>query len=282
MSEIVIEPVTATLGARLHVVPERLLDDGVAEQCLAALNQYGVIVFPQLGASDETQVAFSNKLGRMEAASKTAEPSKASELGIYVVSLDPSVAVKHRDYIEANIHWHMDGTSYDVPPKATTLKCERPASSGGDTEFANLFAAYEALPEASKRELAELRVVHSLEAANRKMKPNPTDEELARWNATFPPREHKLVWTQRDGRSSLVIGSTADHIVGWPRDKGYQFLQELLAWCTQERFCYRHQWQPGDLVIWNNPGLLHRAHPYTENSGRLMHRTTVMGAEAFC
>lgn len=95
-----------------------------------------------------------------------------------------------------------------------------------------------------------------------------------------PATEQPLVWTQSDGRSALVVGSTADHIVGMDLEKGRALLKELLDWCTQPRFCYRHQWQKGDMVIWNNPGLLHRAHHYTLDSGRLMHRTTINGTEA--
>lgn len=77
-----------------------------------------------------------------------------------------------------------------------------------------------------------------------------------------------------------MIGSTASAIIGMPGQDGEALLQELLDWCTQDRFTYRHHWQQGDLVIFNNPALLHRSHPYTETSGRLMHRTTLKGHEA--
>ncbi|MBK6738453.1 MAG: TauD/TfdA family dioxygenase [Haliea sp.] len=89
-----------------------------------------------------------------------------------------------------------------------------------------------------------------------------------------------LVWKQRDGRTSLLIGATADSIVGLPEQEGTAILQELLEWCTQERFTYRHHWQKGDLVIFNNPGLLHRSYPYNDAAGRVMHRTTLKGTEA--
>ncbi len=77
-----------------------------------------------------------------------------------------------------------------------------------------------------------------------------------------------------------MIGSTADSIVGMSREDGEALLQELLDWCTQDRFTYRHRWQKGDLVIFNNPGLLHRSRPYSEQAGRVMHRTTLKGYEA--
>jgi alpha-ketoglutarate-dependent taurine dioxygenase len=178
------------------------------------------------------------------------------------------------------VHWHTDGLTYDVPPKASCLKCEVPPSSGGDTEFANLFASYADLPERRKAQLKSLRVVHSAEAATRRSFTNPSAEDVERWRANGPPHEHPLVWEQQDGRKSLLIGSTAEYIVGMDPDQGRALLEELVDWCTQPQYCYRHRWQKGDLVIWNNCGLLHRAHPYTADSGRLMHRTTIMGAEA--
>lgn len=116
--------------------------------------------------------------------------------------------------MKGNDYWHMDGTSYAVPGKSTMLKCESPPSEGGDTEFANLFAAYEALPTERKRQLEGLRVIHCLAAVGRGIYAHPTQDDFARWNAVFPPTEHPLVWHQKDGRTSLMIGSTAHDVVG--------------------------------------------------------------------
>lgn len=276
--DISVKPI-AGFGARVFISPEHLLDDGVAEKCLNLLNEHNVLVFPEISISDETQSAFSNRMGKMHASKpRSLSETEANPFGIYPVSLDPK-HVKYLDYIKSNEHWHMDGTSSETPPKATNLKCEVPPSEGGDTEFANLYAAYEDLPEARKIQMETLLVVHSVEAANLKTFKNPTQEDLQRWRVDGPPIVRPLVWKQTDGRKSLVIGSMADHIVGMDLDKGRALLDELLQWCTQPKYCYRHQWQKGDMVIWNNPGLLHRAHPYTAESGRLMHRTTIMGAE---
>lgn len=281
MDDIPVVRATPQLGVYVKMAAEELLAEGVPERCSELLNQYGVLIFPEIGASDRAQVALSNRMGKMLGSRLRARTDTAADgLGIYPVTLDPSRA-KFIDYVHSNEHWHMDGTTYEVPPKATSLKCEVPPSDGGDTEFANLFAAYADLPAARKSALAGLRVVHSAEAANSKFFKNPSQEDLQRWRRDGPPREQPLVWTQRDGRKSLVIGSTADSIVNMDRDEGRALLDELLAWCTQPRYCYRHRWKKGDLVIWNNCSLLHRAHHYTAASGRLMHRTTIMGAESF-
>lgn len=279
MSTLSIDPITPNLGAYVNISAEHLLDTGVPDKCLQALNQYGVLVFPEIGVDDDTLVAFTSELGDMQSVKNGADNSRAKELGIYVISLEES-AKGYREYVEGNNYWHMDGTSYRVPGKASLLKCEVPPSSGGDTEFANLFAAYDALSAEKKQQLENLHVFHCLEAVGRKMTPNPTEADLERWHNTFPPTEHPLVWKQLDGRSSLVIGSTAGGIIGMPKEEGAALLQELLDWSTQDQFTYRHKWNKGDLVIWNNPGLLHRSRPYTEASGRVMHRTTLKGVEA--
>jgi len=281
MTDVAIEPITPELGARVKISADHLLDPGVPEKCLELLNKHGVLLFPQVNCNDDIQVELSKRMGRMED-SKLGEKAdtKAEKKGIYPVTLDPSRA-RYLDYIHSNEHWHMDGTKYAIPPKATNLKCEVPPSSGGDTEFANLFAAYSDLPEAKKKQIANLRVVHSAAAANRRYFKNPTAEDLQRWNHDGPPTEQPLVWKQSDGRTSLVIGSTADYIVGMEKAESDALLEELLQFCTQPKYCYRHQWKKGDMVIFNNCGLLHRAHHYTVDSGRLMHRTTIMGTEAF-
>ena len=273
------EPITANLGARAHVAPEDILADGNPDKILDALTRFGVLVFSQIKLSDELMVALSGALGDLEAPVATADGSEQSSKGIYRISLDKSDK-SQREYVVGNNWWHMDGTSYAIPGKATLLKCEHPPGSGGDTGFAHLFAAWESMPEAKKQQLDGLHVVHCLEAVGRKMNPNPTGDDLERWRKVFPPTEHPLVWHQQSGRTSLVIGSTAWAIKEMSDVDGKALLDELVEYCTRDDFTYRHHWQQGDLVIFNNPGLLHRSHPYTEEAGRVMHRTTIKGSEA--
>lgn len=279
MTSIQFEPINPDLGAYARVAAEDILEEDNPARILEALNSHGVLVFPQVGISDEQQVALSAQLGEMEAAVATADGSAPSSQGIYRIALDKEDR-NHLDYVAGNDYWHMDGTSYRVPGKGTLLKCESPPHHGGETDFANLYAAYEALPEEKKRALEGLRVIHCLEAVTRRFYAEPTEEDLARWHANFPPTEHPLIWRQKNGKTSLVIGATAAGIVGMSEEEGKILLEELLDWCTQERFTYRHHWQRGDLVIFNNPGLLHRSRPYDIQAGRVMHRTTLKGYEA--
>jgi alpha-ketoglutarate-dependent taurine dioxygenase len=121
--------------------------------------------------------------------------------------------------------------------------------------------------------------VHTLEATQRDVFPNPTPEMKAAWGQ-FPEKVHPLVWTHRSGRKSLVLGSSTTRVVGMDGGEGRALLEELLAWSTQPKFVYRHEWTVGDLVIWDNTGVMHRVEAYPPDSGRMMHRTTLVGEEA--
>ena len=280
-SKIVIEPITDRIGAYVRVAAEDVLADGVSPAIMDALNRHNVLVFPEVNMTDEQFIALTGSLGEKHDLAATADGSETSNKGIYRIQLDSKAKDKNQlDYIRGNDIWHMDGTPYNVPGKSTLLKCENPASEGGDTEFTSLFAAYDALPEARKAELEPLRVVHCMEAIGIQLYDDPSAEDFARWDALFPRTEHPLVWHQKDGRTSLLIGGTAHTIVGMEHRDARELLDGLLEWSTQPQFTYRHHWAKGDMVMFNNPGLLHRSHPYDEASGRIMHRTTLKGTEA--
>jgi alpha-ketoglutarate-dependent taurine dioxygenase len=255
-----------------------LVSEANAARVLEALERYGVLLFPQIHLSDEQFLALTALLGDMHENTVTDDGSEVSDKGIFRIALDKDDPTQ-RDFIKGNDHWHMDGMSYSVPCKASLLKCEHAPTEGGDTGFANLFAAYDALPEKTKARISDLQVGHAMSAVGRKMYPDPTAADFARWDAIFPRLEHPLVWTQADGRSALLIGSTANDIVGMSEAESRDLLDELLDWCTQERFTYRHSWQNGDFVIFNNPGLLHRSYPYSDFAQRVLHRTTLKGLE---
>lgn len=278
MTDITVNPITSSIGGHVHIEAENIIASGVPEQILDALNRYNVLVFPKINLSDERFVRLCAALGEQHDPGVTADNSRASDSGVYRVALDKDDRTQ-RELVQGNNWWHMDGTVYDMPGKSTMLKCEQPPSSGGDTGFADLYSAWQALRDDRKEQLTKLKVVHCLAAVGKKIYEAPGDDDFARWDAIFPETVHPLVWKQRDGRTSMMIGSTADHIVGMPRDEGKALLSGLLDWSTQNRFTYRHQWSEGDLVMFNNPGLLHRSYPYAENAGRVMHRLTLKGTE---
>lgn len=275
-----LEPITPCLGDFVHLKDDAVGAPGLADKLLAALDRHNVLVFPQVHMSDDAFLALTAALGDKHDNGVHRDGSEASNKGIFRVALDKDQKIQ-RDIIKANDFWHMDGMNYSGPVKATMLKCERAPSEGGDTGFADLHAAYDALPESMKARIMDLKVGHSLAAALGKLYDAPNPDDVARWDAIFPRMERPLVWKQACGKSSLLIGSTASDIVGMDGAEGRALLSELLDWCTQERFTYRHGWSDGDLVIFNNPALLHRSYPYSDAAGRVMHRTTLKGTEAF-
>ena len=162
---------------------------------------------------------------------------------------------------------------------ATVLSAHAVADSGGETEFASTYGAYEDLGDDEKDRYASVRVVHTIEASQRRVNPNPSPEELEMMRSR-PSKEHPLVWLHNSGRRSLVLGATADYVVGMEPDESRALLDDLLAHSTEPQRVYRHEWKVGDMVIWDNRGVLHRACPYPEDSPRDMHRTTLAGDEA--
>lgn len=273
-----VEAIKEHVGAIVEVDRSRLGDADVAAACQAALEKHGVLVFPKIGVTDEEQLRFTDSMGTRLDFSKKVDGGKAGTPDVYTVTLDPKIN-KQKEYVHGTYFWHMDGlTVPEQPPKATILSGRRISAKGGDTHFCSTYAAHASLPAERKAEIENLRVVHSLTPFLSAIIDNPTEEELARWNSN-PINEYTLVWTHRTGRKSLVLGSTAHHIVGMELASGKALLAELTEWAAQPDFSYVHKWQTGDMVIWDNYGTLHRATPYSAESGREMHRTTLEGTE---
>jgi len=265
---------TETVGAEVVGLTqtELLDDDDLPGLVLDNLEANGVLVFRDLHLDDASQVAFSQRLGRVEVFGTGEHPE------IFVVTLDPA-RNRAAAYLRGTFDWHIDGLTDDIPIMATLLSAHAVADSGGETEFASTYAAYDDLSDQEKEWFESLRVVHSIEAAQRRVTPAPTPEQLAVWRAR-PAKEQPLIWRHRNGRRSVVLGPTADHVVGLGPDESEALLADLLARATAPERVYRHEWAVGDLVIWDNRGVLHRALPYDPASPRDMHRTTLHGDEA--
>jgi alpha-ketoglutarate-dependent taurine dioxygenase len=273
------EPITDAIGAYVHIAAEHALDDGVPEALVEGLDRYNVLVFPEVHMSDAVYAEMTARMGPMHDLGVTAEKgTDETDAGLYRVSLDKEDQMQ-LDFVRGNDFWHMDGTIYETPGKATCLKCEVAPSEGGDTGFASLHAAYDALPVSRKAELEKLRVRHDFRAVGRKLYDSPTAEQIALWDSIFPPTEHPLIWHQLCSRTSMLVGATGDDIVGMDPAEGAALIAELTEFATQDVFTYRHAWKKGDVVIFNNPALLHRSFPYNKESGRLMKRATIAGTE---
>ncbi|MFD3459505.1 TauD/TfdA dioxygenase family protein [Nocardia fluminea] len=274
---ITIEKLGQAVGAEvIGLRREQLLADaGLAATLMTALEENGVLVFRDLHLDPETQVAFCRTLGQVDTS-----PGHHPVEGIYRVSLD-TAKNSSASYLRATFDWHIDGCTPEddaYPQMATVLTAKAVAASGGETEFASTYKAFDDLTDAERTALRSLRVVHSLEASQRGVNADPTPEQLVAWRRR-PIKEHPLIWTHKSGRRSLVLGASTDHVVGMPALQSRELLDGLLRRCTAPDRVYRHTWAVGDTVIWDNRGVIHRAAPYPAGSPREMLRTTVLGEE---
>lgn len=258
------------IGSEIHGDAQSLLKPEVGRQLRELLVRRGVLVFRELNLSDEQQVELAGMIGTVR---------DEGDKGIFKISLDKGTNPR-ADYLKGSFLWHMDGTHDKVPVFGCLLTGRVLSDIGGQTEFANSYAAYEALPQETKQKIAGLRVVHSFETSMTAAGIEKNADNAAYWNS-IPVQTHNLVWTHGSGRKSLVIGCHASHVEGMDQEEGRALLRELIQWTTQPRFVYRHEWTPGDMLIWDNTGVLHRVEPYPVDCGREMHRTSLVGEEAF-
>jgi alpha-ketoglutarate-dependent taurine dioxygenase len=258
------------VGTEIKADRETLLKGSEAPSIRRLLEERGAIVFPQVNFDDQELRAFSRTIGDLFL-------ERQGDEGVFKVTMDEKLN-KMAEYVRGAVFWHIDGTTDDVPSRASMLCAKRLANEGGQTEVANTYAAWDDLPEAKKQKLQGLRVVHTLESIQRLIYPDPTEAQLAFWQS-IPSKSHPLVWTHQSGRKSIVLGATASHIEGMDIEEGRALIKELMEWSTKPDYVYRHEWTLGDLLIWDNTGTMHRAVPYPLDSGRMMHRTTLVGEE---
>jgi alpha-ketoglutarate-dependent taurine dioxygenase len=261
---------TPRIGTEIQTDAETLVSGKLSGDLRALLEKRGVIAFRKINLSDEQQVAFTRTLGTLV---------QEGQGNVTKITMDPTENDK-AGYLRGAFYWHIDGTMQDVPVLASIMSARKLSAIGGDTEFCNTYAAYEDLPDNEKAEIEAIKVMHSLEATQRYVYPEPSLDMLQGWQR-YADNELPLVWKHRSGRKSLVIGSTASHVVGMDRRASAALLCRLREWATQPQFVYRHQWTIGDLVIWDNTGTMHRALAYPLDSGRMMHRTKLKGEESF-
>lgn len=259
------------IGAEVLADKAALLGGAHAGDIRELLELRGVLVFPRVNFTEPELIAFTRTLG-------TFAPDRGEDEAT-PISIDPAGG-RTADYTRASFFWHFDGYMNEVPILGSILCARALSATGGETEFANTYAAYEALPEKRKRQLEGLKAVHALAGAQRSVEPEPSYQTFEEWlqvrRSTLP-----LVWRHRSGRRSLVIGSTAVGVIGLDPLDSLDLLTWLRDWATQDRFRYTHAWSRGDAVLWDNTGTLHRVRPYPADGSRLMMRTKIAGEEPF-
>jgi alpha-ketoglutarate-dependent taurine dioxygenase len=264
------ESIKPGIGARILNSKEELLRGHLAGAIMDLLEQRGVLVFPQVHFADEEQMTFTRTLGTFAREIDGNDMQK--------ITLDTGLNAT-AEYLKGAFFWHFDGFMSPMPIRASLLSAKVLSPPGtGNTEFANTYAAYEALSDEDKELVGSLRAVHALAASQLDVTPEPSYAQWQQWRA-IGRKELPLVWTHKSGRKSLVIGNSAHNILDYDPLDGEDLLIRLRDHATSPEFTYRHEWTIGDAVMWDNTGSLHRATHYELDSGRLMHRTKLEGDE---
>ena len=281
----------AALGAEISVDLSRPLDDATFRDVEDAFHDNIIVFFRGQTLSDEQHIAFSRRFGELEVhiVKKYLLPGHPE---ILLVSNVKNAADEHIGLADAGFTWHSDVSYRTNPSRCSLLYAkEVPVRDGvvlGDTVFANCVAAYEVLPAAMKRRLDGLKAVHRY-SMRRRVENSPRPKLTAAQIAETPDIAHPIVRSHPfTGRKAIYV--TAGECIGielpngeaMPEDEALNLIAELDAHCVKPEFLYRHHWQVGDLVMWDNASAMHLAIcDYALPERRLMHRTTVIGGAPF-
>jgi alpha-ketoglutarate-dependent 2,4-dichlorophenoxyacetate dioxygenase len=277
-----LHPLTRHIGARMTGIDARRpLTSAEVEAIEAAMDKYAVLVLPGQDITDEQQLAFTRNFGPLEDGANSG--ARDSELRLPVVfadvsNLDKEGRVAARDNKKrmaalANRLWHTDASFRVVPAKYSLLSGRMVVSEGGNTEFADMRAAYDALDAKTKAEIEDLICEHSLIYSRGQL---GFTEFLPDERVAMKPVRQRLVRTHpMTGRKSLFLASHIGTIVGWPRPEAMAFIRDLIEHATQREFVYSHCWAQFDLVMWDNRTTMHRVRRFDDlHLVRDMRRTT--------
>jgi len=272
-ARLVAEDILPRIGSRVLNTKAELLSGALASQLRDLIEQRGVLVFPKIDFTDDEQVEFTKTLGNYTTENADGTVTK--------ITLDLAENPAAAEYLKGSLYWHIDGTMNGVPIFASMLSCKVPSPKGtGNTGFCNTYAAYDDLSDEDKARYEAMRVVHGVWPTVFYYEPEPS---LAKLKGMMRVGENELplVWKHQSGRKSLVLGCTAQRVVGASAMESAEVIHGLREWATSEQFSYSHEWSVGDLVMWDNTGTMHRAEAYDPECGRMMHRTKLEGEEPF-
>ena len=263
----------------------RPVDDATRDGIVAALDRYAVLVFPGQNLTDERQIEFSGMFGPLGRTAIVTRKDYTPRLNPHftdISNLDENNRVlaqddRRRMVALGNRLWHTDHAFRPIPAKYSLLHAHAVPPEGGETEFADMRAAWDALPEKRKAQVEGMIAMHSLLHSRAVL--GFTDYAPEEVDA-FPPAPHPLVRTHPgSGRKALYVASYASEIRGMPVPDGRMLLRDLTEHATRREFVYTHRWTVGDLLMWDNRSLMHRAGDYDMTQRRDLRRTTVMQTE---
>jgi len=244
---------------------------------LRAMEEFHVLCFRNQDLTKEAQYNFTLNFGDIEGHVGELKSGERYPLVHTVTNLDEVTGKPTlKPASDGNYFWHTDKSYHAIPSLLTMLHAIQLPPEGGDTLFANMLLAYESLSSSEKDQASRMHAIHSWEASRRNTGNRPATEEQKKER---PPVSHPLVRTHENGRKSLYLGTHISHIKNQDHEEGRIWLEKLLTRATADRFVYRHRWKKGDLTLWDNRVLLHRADRNYDMSlhPRILHRTVVKG-----
>jgi taurine dioxygenase len=273
---------TRLLGPRLgveitNVDLARPIDDQTFEEIYAAFLRYQVLLFPPQDLPPGRQVEFARRFGEVQIHVMNQYHIDGHPELYYLSNLDADGNPSGKYPDKGTLVWHTDGSWQRVTGQATLLYAEVAAGEGGDTHFCDMYGAYERLSEDWKRRIANMRAVHNLDfSRTRRHGENPM---TAAQKEKVPPVDHPMVRTHPETRRKcLYLGDHAEYIVGMDYAAGRALIEELNALAIHPDLTYRHKWQPGQFIVWDNRCLQHRATEYDPaTQRRVIRRCTVLG-----
>lgn len=273
-------PLSEVLGAEVRGLDfGRPFSTGTVKALEEAWVEHQILLFRDLDLAPARQVEISAQLGRPSSHTQAtyAHPEHPE---VFIISSNLDEAGKPLGATPARM-WHSDGQYTATPPAGTFLFGRDVPSEGGDTLFASMIAAYDALDTETKERIDGLEVLHSrvksyvkLHPPGKDVRPQLSEEE----KASFPDVVHPLVrqHTVSGKKAFYLRGNAGQHIIGMGEEEGDELLDTLAVFATQERFVYRHRWQQGDAILWDNRSVMHMGTPYdTAKELRYMHRTVI-------
>lgn len=272
-----ITPTGATLGAIVTDVELANLDGGTWEAIEAAFHEHAVLVFPDQGLSAEEQIAFAKRFGEIEIL--TAD-KQLEAVPIANVRADGSRLGEDEEItkiLRGNEGWHTDSSYMPLSAKASVLSAHVVPSQDGQTEWADMRAAYDALDPETRERVESLSAFHSLYYSQAKIGHDAKPGGLSGFHRQGAPLRPLVKPHPVTGRRALYIGRHAYGIPGLSGEESERLLDELMAFACQEPRIYRHDWRVGDVVIWDNRAVLHRARPYDYDEPRVMVHTRIAG-----
>jgi alpha-ketoglutarate-dependent taurine dioxygenase len=269
-----VNPLAETMAAEVVGLDLcRPFDAATRDAVYTAFLDHQILVFRDQDMTKDEQVAFTEQFGTLERHALSNRGTSDSPFVHIVTNMDAEGKLTGK---LASTLWHSDKSFRPAPSMATILHARILPPNGGDTVFANMYAGYDALDEAERAELDTLQLVHSWELSRENIGRKLSRAEIA----DAPPQTHPLARVHPDtGRRALFMGMHASHIVGGTLEDGRARIEALERHATEERFLYRHDWREGDVLMWDNRCLLHRADPNFDVAShpRVMHRTCLRG-----